>query len=154
MIFADVAQPDQSRIVAMNAEMFLKKGGHVVVSIKAACVDSSATPESVYCSEVNSTFRFFAIPINLCLHLDRHLEEAEHQAVGPARPGRLLQRARHRDGTVPPGLDRCRVVYTNILNRYRASFLLICVFGASCRGLVMDAWVTAHGLDNNFDKYI
>lgn len=34
VIFADVAQPDQSRIVALNAHNFLKNGGHFVISIK------------------------------------------------------------------------------------------------------------------------
>lgn len=33
-IFADVAQPDQARIVAFNAHHFLKNEGHVVISIK------------------------------------------------------------------------------------------------------------------------
>lgn len=33
-IFADVAQPDQARIVALNAHNYLKIGGHVVISIK------------------------------------------------------------------------------------------------------------------------
>ncbi len=33
-IFADVAQPDQARIVALNAHNFLKNGGHVVISVK------------------------------------------------------------------------------------------------------------------------
>ena len=33
-IFADVAQPDQARIVAINASYFLKSGGHFVISIK------------------------------------------------------------------------------------------------------------------------
>lgn len=33
-IFADVAQPDQARIVALNAQCFLKNGGHFVMSIK------------------------------------------------------------------------------------------------------------------------
>ena len=33
-IFADVAQPDQARIVAFNAHHFLKNTGHVVISIK------------------------------------------------------------------------------------------------------------------------
>uniref|UniRef100_A0A8C3BJ73 rRNA 2'-O-methyltransferase fibrillarin n=1 Tax=Cairina moschata TaxID=8855 RepID=A0A8C3BJ73_CAIMO len=34
VIFADVAQPDQSRIVALNAHNFLRNGGHFVISIK------------------------------------------------------------------------------------------------------------------------
>lgn len=33
-VFADVAQPDQARIVAINAHNFLKNGGHFVISIK------------------------------------------------------------------------------------------------------------------------
>jgi len=53
VIFADVAQPDQARIVAFNAEYFLKNGGHVVISIKASCIDSTAQPEAVFAEEVN-----------------------------------------------------------------------------------------------------
>ncbi|KAK8790662.1 hypothetical protein WA588_002411 [Blastocystis sp. NMH] len=51
-IFADVAQPDQARIVGINAKYFLKNGGHCVISIKASCIDSTATPEAVFASEV------------------------------------------------------------------------------------------------------
>ena len=36
MVFADVAQPDQARIVAINAHHFLKNQGHFVISIKAS----------------------------------------------------------------------------------------------------------------------
>ncbi|KZT71341.1 Fibrillarin-domain-containing protein [Daedalea quercina L-15889] len=52
VIFADVAQPDQARIVAYNAEHFLKNGGHVVISIKASCIDSTAEPETVFASQI------------------------------------------------------------------------------------------------------
>ena len=51
-IFADVAQPDQARIVALNAHNFLKKGGHAVISIKASCIDSTAAPLAVFRREV------------------------------------------------------------------------------------------------------
>ncbi|KAK3740567.1 hypothetical protein QZH41_014962 [Actinostola sp. cb2023] len=51
-IFADVAQPDQARIVAINAHMFLKNGGHFVISIKANCIDSTAQPAAVFADEV------------------------------------------------------------------------------------------------------
>ena len=40
-IFADVAQPDQARIVAINASYFLKVGGHFVISIKVGIINSS-----------------------------------------------------------------------------------------------------------------
>ncbi|KAG9050081.1 Small subunit processome complex component [Tulasnella sp. UAMH 9824] len=52
VIFADVAQPDQARIVALNAHHFLKNGGHAVISIKANCIDSTAPAEVVFASEV------------------------------------------------------------------------------------------------------
>ncbi|RUS71362.1 hypothetical protein EGW08_020881 [Elysia chlorotica] len=52
VIFADVAQPDQARIVAVNAHSFLKNSGHVVISIKANCVDSTAEPAAVFAGEV------------------------------------------------------------------------------------------------------
>ena len=52
VIFADVAQPDQARIVGLNAHMFLKDGGGIIVSIKANCIDSTAKPEVVFAREV------------------------------------------------------------------------------------------------------
>jgi len=36
VIFADVAQPDQARIVSINAQYFLKNEGHFVISIKVS----------------------------------------------------------------------------------------------------------------------
>jgi len=53
VIFADVAQPDQARIVTLNASYFLKNDGWVLISIKANCVDSTAAPEAVFASEVD-----------------------------------------------------------------------------------------------------
>lgn len=52
VIFADVAQPDQARIVGLNAHMFLKNGGGVLISIKASCIDSTAKPEVVFAHEI------------------------------------------------------------------------------------------------------
>jgi len=53
VVFADVAQPDQTRIVAINSQHYLKQGGHFVISIKASCIDSTAVPEAVFSAEVN-----------------------------------------------------------------------------------------------------
>ena len=53
VIFADVAQPDQSRIVALNAQQFLKPNGWFIISIKASCVDSTAQPEAVFAAEID-----------------------------------------------------------------------------------------------------
>lgn len=57
VIFADVAQPDQARIVAHNAQSFLKDKGHIVISIKASCIDSTIPPERVFESEVEQLKR-------------------------------------------------------------------------------------------------
>ncbi|KAL1790185.1 rRNA 2' [Sigmodon hispidus] len=52
VIFADVAQSDQTRIVALNTHTFLWNGGHFVISIKANCIDSMASAEAVFASEL------------------------------------------------------------------------------------------------------
>ena len=52
VIFEDVAQPDQGRILAMNAALFLKNRGHFIISIKANCIDSTLPPEQVFANEV------------------------------------------------------------------------------------------------------
>ncbi len=52
VIFADVAQPDQARIVALNAHYFLKNEGNFAISIKANCIDSTAPAEQVFTKEV------------------------------------------------------------------------------------------------------
>lgn len=52
VVFADVAQPDQTRIVALNSHNFLKNGGHFVISIKASCIDSTAEPAAVFAAEI------------------------------------------------------------------------------------------------------
>ena len=51
-IFADVAQPDQARIIGYNAQYFLKMGGGILISIKANCIDSTKPPAQVFASEV------------------------------------------------------------------------------------------------------
>ena len=51
-VFADVAQPDQARIIALNSHLFLKDQGAVVISIKANCIDSTVDAETVFAREV------------------------------------------------------------------------------------------------------
>lgn len=52
VIFADVAQPDQARIIGINAHHFLKNNGHIVISIKANCIDSTVDAATVFAGEV------------------------------------------------------------------------------------------------------
>ena len=51
-IFADVAQPDKARIVAVNDSYFLKIGNHFVISNKANCIDPTAEAEVVFARKV------------------------------------------------------------------------------------------------------
>lgn len=52
VVFADIAQPDQARIVTLNADWFLRDQGHVVISMKASCIDSTIPPELCFAKEV------------------------------------------------------------------------------------------------------
>lgn len=55
--FSDVAQPDQTEIVMKNAKMFLKKGGLLMIAVKASCVDTLAKPEEVFEAECDKLER-------------------------------------------------------------------------------------------------
>ena len=52
VIFADVAQPDQARILGLNAAIFVKNRGNFIISIKAACIDSTKQSEDVFKNEI------------------------------------------------------------------------------------------------------
>jgi rRNA 2'-O-methyltransferase fibrillarin len=61
LIFSDVAQPDQARILSINAQHFLKNGGYFIITIKASCIDSTADASLIFAKEVqklqNDNFR-------------------------------------------------------------------------------------------------
>lgn len=48
VIYQDVAQQDQIRILQENADLFLKEGGHALLAIKAQSISSTASPETVF----------------------------------------------------------------------------------------------------------
>lgn len=53
VIYCDVAQPDQARIVVDNARLFFRRrGGRVLVAIKARSIDSTEDPERVFRREI------------------------------------------------------------------------------------------------------
>ncbi|MCL7410369.1 MAG: fibrillarin-like rRNA/tRNA 2'-O-methyltransferase [Methanosarcinaceae archaeon] len=52
VIFQDVAQPNQSEIAAVNAMQFLKRNGHLLLSIKARSIDTVANPKNVFKNEI------------------------------------------------------------------------------------------------------
>lgn len=52
VIFADVAQPDQAEIMVKNVKHYLKKGGFIMLSVKARSIDVKENPEIIYASQV------------------------------------------------------------------------------------------------------
>ncbi|HMK95525.1 MAG TPA: fibrillarin-like rRNA/tRNA 2'-O-methyltransferase [Candidatus Limnocylindrales bacterium] len=52
-IYCDVAQPEQAKLLADNADLFLKSGGWVMIAVKAQSVDVTMNPEAVYRQEAN-----------------------------------------------------------------------------------------------------
>ena len=53
VIYCDVAQPEQARLLADNADIFLKEEGSALLAIKARSVNSVKSPEKVFKEEVN-----------------------------------------------------------------------------------------------------
>ncbi|MBS7248803.1 MAG: fibrillarin-like rRNA/tRNA 2'-O-methyltransferase, partial [Candidatus Freyarchaeota archaeon] len=52
-IYCDVAQPEQAKLLADNADMFLKNGGWILLAIKARSIDVTKKPSEVYRKEVS-----------------------------------------------------------------------------------------------------
>lgn len=52
-VYCDVAQPEQARILADNADMFLVDEGWVMLVIKAQSIDVTKEPSVVYQNEIN-----------------------------------------------------------------------------------------------------
>lgn len=51
-IYCDVAQPEQAKLLADNADHYLKKGGKVMIAIKARSVDVTMDPSQVFKQEI------------------------------------------------------------------------------------------------------
>jgi fibrillarin-like pre-rRNA processing protein len=47
-VYCDVAQPEQAKILADNADVFLKKSGWVMLAVKAQSIDVTKDPAEVY----------------------------------------------------------------------------------------------------------
>jgi fibrillarin-like pre-rRNA processing protein len=51
-IYCDIAQPEQAKILADNADLFLKESGWVMLAVKAQSIDVTEEPSEVYKREV------------------------------------------------------------------------------------------------------
>lgn len=53
-IYADIAQPEQAKIVADNADYFLRDEGYLLLAIKARSIDVTKEPSEIYKREINT----------------------------------------------------------------------------------------------------
>jgi fibrillarin-like pre-rRNA processing protein len=51
-IYCDIAQPEQAKVLADNADTFLKKSGWIMLAVKAQSIDVTKEPLEVYKHEV------------------------------------------------------------------------------------------------------
>ena len=47
-IYCDIAQPEQAKVLADNADVFLKEGGWVMLAVKSQSIDVTKAPSEVY----------------------------------------------------------------------------------------------------------
>ena len=53
-IYCDIAQPQQAKVLADNADLFLKAGGWVMLAIKARSIDVTKKPSEVFKQEIEA----------------------------------------------------------------------------------------------------
>ena len=51
-VYCDIAQPEQAKILADNADLFLKKSGWTMLAVKAQSIDVTKEPSEIYKREV------------------------------------------------------------------------------------------------------
>lgn len=61
MIYEDVAQPDQTDILVRNAKTFLKKGGHIMIAVKARSINVAVNPNEIFAQERKKLEPYFTI---------------------------------------------------------------------------------------------
>ncbi len=68
-LYADVAQPEQAKIVARNAKFFLRDGGYMLMTVKARSIDVTTAPSEIYKMEIK-TLMEAGFEIKDVVHLD------------------------------------------------------------------------------------
>jgi len=53
-IYCDIAQPEQAKVLADNADLFLKDQGWIMLAVKAQSIDVTKKPSEVYKEETNT----------------------------------------------------------------------------------------------------
>jgi fibrillarin-like pre-rRNA processing protein len=79
-IYCDIAQPEQAKVLADNADMFLLRGGWIMLAIKAQSIDVTKEPTQVYKQEMK-TLRNRGFDIKDSVHLEPY-DKAHAMIVG------------------------------------------------------------------------
>jgi fibrillarin-like pre-rRNA processing protein len=53
-IYCDIAQPEQAKLLADNADSFLKDNGWIMLAVKSQSIDVTKEPSEVYREEANT----------------------------------------------------------------------------------------------------
>jgi len=77
-MYCDVAQPEQAKILADNASLFLKENGWIMLAIKARSIDVTKEPSDVYKSEIG-TLKKRGFEVSEVLHLEPY--DKDHAMV-------------------------------------------------------------------------
>jgi len=68
-VYCDVAQPQQAKILADNADRFLKSAGWIMLAVKAQSIDVTKEPSEVYKNEIR-TLKSRSFGIEQMVHLE------------------------------------------------------------------------------------
>ena len=68
-VYCDIAQPEQARVLADNADLFLADGGWVMLAVKAQSIDVTKEPSEVYEREIN-TMKARGFQVKEVVHLE------------------------------------------------------------------------------------
>ena len=66
VVYCDIAQPDQTRIAIANCQRYLKRGGHLLLAIKARSIDVARSPRDIF-REEESRLDDFSVIYNVDL---------------------------------------------------------------------------------------
>jgi len=79
-IYCDIAQPEQAKVLADNADMFLLKKGWIMLAIKAQSIDVTKEPTQIYKQEIK-TLQNRGFDVKETVHLEPY-DKAHAMIVG------------------------------------------------------------------------
>ncbi len=80
VIFEDVADPEQARILVENAKAFLKKGGHAMIAVKAKSISASEDVQKIF-ANVEKELEASGAGLKIVEKLDLAPFDLEHEML-------------------------------------------------------------------------